>query len=126
MTAQSKPPSRISLKPTAARGKERKMPSRNPLMGAMAIIEDGCIVLRLPLISEEKRKKSSTGKSILYANTYGPKIVRQRVNDELVPVEVDGIPLRIIASAYLSVRKESEKSASVQTRDSERVTHVSK
>lgn len=112
MTAQSKPPSRISLKPTAARGKERKMPSRNPLMGALAIIEDGCIVLRLPLISEEKRKKSSTGKSILYANTYGPKIVRQRVNDELVPVEVDGMQLRIIASAFLPVPKESTKAVS--------------
>lgn len=80
-------------------------------MGALATIEDGFIVLRLPIISEEKRKKSSSGKSILYANTYGPKIVRQRVDDELVPVEIDGMQLRIIASAFLPVPKETPKSS---------------
>jgi len=114
MTDREKPMTRISLKPTAVSGKERKMPSRNPTFGVSAIIEDGFIVLRLPIISEDKRKKSSTGKSILYANTYGPKIVRQRVDDELVPVTVDGVPLRIIASAYLSIPKDAAKTVDSQ------------
>lgn len=109
MTAPNKS-ARISFVPTVVRGKERKMPSKSTLMGATAVIEDGCIVLRLPIIPEEKRKKSSTGKSILYANTYGPKIVRQLVNDELVPVEIDGMQLRIIASAFLPMPKETAKS----------------
>jgi len=87
------------------RGKERKMPSKSPIGAIVATLEDDVIVLRIPLIPEDKRKPSSTGKSILCGNTRGPKIVRQLVNDELVPVEIDGQQLRVIASAFIPVSK---------------------
>jgi hypothetical protein len=112
MAEPLKPTSRISLKPTAVRGTERKMPSKIPNCGfATATLEEGnVIVLRLPLISEAKRKQSASGKSILYANTYGARVVRHLVDGELVPVEVDGMQLRIIASAFLPLPKEAAKS----------------
>lgn len=82
------------------------MPSKNPAIGgATATLEDGIIVLRMPLIEADKRKASSTGKSILCGNTRGPKIVRQLVDDEMVPVEIDGENLRVIASAFIPISK---------------------
>lgn len=96
---------KISLKPTVKRGKERKMPSKSPVGTIVATLEDDVIVLRIPLIGKDKRKPSSTGKSILCGNTRGPKIVRQLIDDELVPVEIDGQQLRVIASAYIPIPK---------------------
>lgn len=110
MTEPLKPITRISLKPTATRGTEKKVPHKTPNCGfATATLEAGnVIVLRLPLISEAKRKKSASGKSILYANI--SRVVRHLVDGELVPVEVDGLQLRIIASAFLPLPKEATKS----------------
>ncbi len=105
-------PVRISLKPTVTRGTERKLPSKNHVMGATATIEDNVIVIRMPIISEDRRKKSASGKSILLANTYGPKIVRHQVGDELVPVEIDGARVRFIASVYLPLKETESKTVS--------------
>lgn len=71
--------------------------------GIVATIEDDVIVLRLPLIPKANRKPSSTGKSVLCASTRGPRKVHQVVSgDELVLYEIDGKPLKIIASAFIA------------------------
>lgn len=69
--------------------------------GITATVDGDFIVLRLPLFPKEKRRASGSGKSVLCASTHGPKIVRQLGVDGLVPVEIDGKALRVIASAFI-------------------------
>lgn len=94
--------------PTKKSGRAAK-PQKGVRGGISATIEDNMIVLRLPLIPEASRKPSSTGKSILCASTRGPRKVYQRTDDaDPVIYEVDGKPLRIIASAFISADELSE------------------
>lgn len=75
--------------------------------GVSATLEDGVIVLRLPLFAETTRKPSSTGKSTLCASTRGPRVVKHVTKTgEVAPVEIDGKPLKVIASAFIT-RKDS-------------------
>ena len=89
--------------PTKTARRAEKTQKRTRSGGMIATIEGDVIVLRLPLIPEADRKPSSTGKSVLCASTRGPRKVHQVVSgDELVLYEIDGKPLKIIASAFIA------------------------
>lgn len=93
-------PSRLMVKaPKATTRSESK--TRRSYSGLSATIEGDVLVLRLPLFPAEARRPSTSGKSILCATTRGPKIVRQPGPDGMVPVEIDGKALRVIASAFI-------------------------
>jgi hypothetical protein len=57
-------------------------------------IEDGALVVRMPIIHAADRKISKSGKSIICAGTGGTKVARQ--------IEIDGKALRICATAWIS------------------------
>lgn len=80
-----------------------KKNSNNVGACVIATIEDNAIVFRLPLFEENNRRVSGSGKSILCATTRGPKQVRHMVDGEMVPIMIDGKPLRLNATAYVPV-----------------------
>lgn len=78
----------------------------------LVTMEDGMIVIRMPFTTAPVA--SSTGKSMLYGSTRGPKRVMQEVDGKFEYVTINGGYLKAIASAFVAVEASKEQKAETQ------------
>lgn len=70
-------------------------------------LEDGMIVIRMPVFAAPA--PSSSGKSMLYGSTRGPRRVMQEVDGKLEVAEIGGGKLKAIASAFVTLEAEKKQ-----------------
>lgn len=80
-----------TLKTTATTGRQK----------LSLTLEDGMIVIRMPVAKAPT--KSTSGKSLLYGTTRGPRRVLQEVDGKFEPVMINDRPLKAIASAFAAI-----------------------
>lgn len=96
---------RVSLIPTKKPQLVRKTPNKSTKNPNKFItsIEDGYLVIKLPLYPTGARRTSGSGKSLICAETGGTRIARAETEDgQYAPIEIDGHALRVSAYAWIS------------------------